>query len=342
MKSKESKIEKIVSKKEEVSKEANLEQELSPEVIEKTMEKVQDTNAKGLAYSVIKNENLEQILNQGLLGTLTPREDITPAKWIRYGPERRTSVVYFSIVGRRYGRYWQPNELEIRNSLLMSVYSEPRIAIILDLTHFKEEIPSSLRSRLEKRIIPRSNTFWCDDPMVEESWERNFFGLRPRDRKILERIKSEREDITEKGEPKSSSDYGFALSPRVAPRLFRGIVCKAVRKKTDEEIIQDIKKRVSQGDIFIPGYPDLERMKEAEKKENYYSYTDKDPEIIRKMVEKTVFLMRKIYKGKEHLLLPIYDVHGNLWWPKKMSYEEVKRFVEEKHRGKKEDNNLSK
>jgi len=29
-------------------------------------------------------------------------------------------------------------------------------------------------------------------------------------------------------------------------------------------------------------------------------------------------------------LLPVYDVCGNLWWPKQMSYEEVKKFVEER------------
>ena len=35
-------------------------------------------------------------------------------------------------------------------------------------------------------------------------------------------------------------------------------------------------------------------------------------------------------KEKPHLINPIYDVNGNLLWPKQMSYEEVKTFVSEK------------
>ena len=47
-------------------------------------------------------------------------------------------------------------------------------------------------------------------------------------------------------------------------------------------------------------------------------------------------IMLKIYKGKEELLIPIYDFRGNLWWPKRMSYEEVKKFIEERNKNKKE------
>lgn len=41
-------------------------------------------------------------------------------------------------------------------------------------------------------------------------------------------------------------------------------------------------------------------------------------------------MMLEKYKGKENLLIPIYDVHGNLLWPKQMNYEEVKKFVAER------------
>jgi hypothetical protein len=44
----------------------------------------------------------------------------------------------------------------------------------------------------------------------------------------------------------------------------------------------------------------------------------------------------KAYKEKQKMLLPIYDIEGNLLWPKQMSYEEVKKFVEEREKRKEE------
>ncbi len=49
---------------------------------------------------------------------------------------------------------------------------------------------------------------------------------------------------------------------------------------------------------------------------------------------------REIYKYKEKLLLPIYDIKGNLLWPKQMSYEEVKKFVAEREAKKTQNENL--
>jgi hypothetical protein len=34
--------------------------------------------------------------------------------------------------------------------------------------------------------------------------------------------------------------------------------------------------------------------------------------------------MKKIYEEKNILPLPIYDLDGNLLWPRKMDYEEIK------------------
>jgi hypothetical protein len=40
--------------------------------------------------------------------------------------------------------------------------------------------------------------------------------------------------------------------------------------------------------------------------------------------------MLDVFKDRANLLLPIYDLVGNLLWPKQMSYEEVKKFVAER------------
>ena len=48
-------------------------------------------------------------------------------------------------------------------------------------------------------------------------------------------------------------------------------------------------------------------------------------------VGQIVVIMRK-----ENVLLPLYSDAGDLIWPKKMSYEEVKKFVAEREHMKKE------
>ena len=48
-------------------------------------------------------------------------------------------------------------------------------------------------------------------------------------------------------------------------------------------------------------------------------------------------IMQEEYKNKQELNLPIYDVDGNLYWPKQMTYEEVKKFVAERDKDKKEE-----
>jgi hypothetical protein len=45
----------------------------------------------------------------------------------------------------------------------------------------------------------------------------------------------------------------------------------------------------------------------------------------------------KLMAGNKNVLLPIYDVHGNLLWPKQMNYEEVKKFVTEREKQKEEE-----
>jgi hypothetical protein len=60
--------------------------------------------------------------------------------------------------------------------------------------------------------------------------------------------------------------------------------------------------------------------------EPYDQFVAKAQEVVKNMTE--------IYKDKPNYILPIYDVHGNLLWPRQMSYEEVKAFVTERDKKK--------
>lgn len=90
------------------------EKELSPETIEKIMEKVRDINAEGVAYSIIggsrttgtrggEGENslysLQRVLREGLLGG----EGMGyrgPERWAKDARAREFTRVHFNIVGR--------------------------------------------------------------------------------------------------------------------------------------------------------------------------------------------------------------------------------------------------
>lgn len=56
--------------------------------------------------------------------------------------------------------------------------------------------------------------------------------------------------------------------------------------------------------------------------------------------EYTLESMKKSFSNKksgENLYIPIYDLDGSLLWPKKMSYERVKRFIAERDKKKQEE-----
>ena len=51
---------------------------------------------------------------------------------------------------------------------------------------------------------------------------------------------------------------------------------------------------------------------------------------MKQRVEWIVKAMKEVDKDHAERLVPIYDIHGNLLWPKRMSYEEVKKMVKER------------
>jgi len=79
---------KVVGEAQEEAEVENLEKELSPEIIEKIMEKVEDINKRGTAFSVISPEyptpklesgesKLGSILKNGLVGTSPKQPGMT-------------------------------------------------------------------------------------------------------------------------------------------------------------------------------------------------------------------------------------------------------------------------
>ena len=103
-------------------------------------------------------------------------------------------------------------------------------------------------------------------------------------------------------------ETGFVVSHRVAPRDFKGIIFRPVNKI--------IVNAGAGGDEWASETAEV--------------IMETDPEVLNTKFRLLIEQMLESYAGKPELLLPVYDVKGNLLWPKQMSRREVNKFVEER------------
>ncbi|MGA2417802.1 MAG: hypothetical protein ABSF55_00985 [Candidatus Staskawiczbacteria bacterium] len=90
------------------SQESKIETGLPAEAVKAIMGKVQDINADGTAFSVLKGvfdsepQNLGKVLESGLLGNPYQKraKSVDRADWAKNVKEKKDAVVYFNILGR--------------------------------------------------------------------------------------------------------------------------------------------------------------------------------------------------------------------------------------------------
>jgi hypothetical protein len=278
-----------------------IEKELSPELIEKIMDKVEDVNKKGMAYHVlgaasseVKSMGVLNVLKRdlqfGLLGNMgrvSPRKNLieeyskfkdqnpsfSEKNWAKSVRKFKPAPVFFNIVGRSEISLWNRRlypyaKFEIANSTWVRS-KEDKIVITFDLSKFKEVEDIELFKNPENL---KTNTYYNDCPSV--------------------------------GSPGyANTEEGFILSSRVAPRFFKGIVFNLLSNEKNDKG-ENIRKDCT------------------------------DPVMMQERADEIVSTMKEAYKNREDMLLPVYDVYGNLYWPKNMNYKEVKKFVAEKNKEK--------
>ncbi|MFA6918527.1 MAG: hypothetical protein WC244_00200 [Patescibacteria group bacterium] len=271
--------------------------ELLPEVVERIMEKIQDINKPGTGFHsvrILEDDNstikLGGILRKGLLGKLNPNSP--EQDWVSAVRKKMGAVVFFNIVGRDL------RKIEDAHWFRPIGTSQTSLGIIFDTADFKEntEIANyALDYDLGKR--------------EKLQYKSNTFGAHARPG-------SEREEYFEEGD-RRIPDYseGYALSFRIAPDRFKGIVIRAMAEQTEEEMDNLYKKQP-----YVP--------QEVLRKIHRYKEVD-DDESKQNKANEIATLMRKIYGDRVDFLLPIYDAHGNLLWPRQISYNEVREIVKE-------------
>lgn len=298
-----------------------VEQELSPEQIERIMEKVIDIYEYGTAYVSLprggKNgiggtfpNTMKKVLQEGLLGIPVENFDKKNAKsdlkkeWLANIKKVRSGEVHFNIVGRTLaieninasGRINEFKDSEPgkagkpfpRLKALSDYYGYPMI--VFDISRFKELEP-----------VLGSDQFFREMSIPQKS---GTFRIRTYEEGSVDQVPDEYGNIG------IAPEYGFLLSFRVAPRNFKGFV---VYHEDDKDSLVTIMKQAC--------------------KDN--------PE---KMLP--IYLQTKIPSHHEsHVYYPIYNAESDmeeyerytkeigsfeLVWPKKMSDNEVRQLVKDR------------
>lgn len=200
------------------------------------MEKVQDVNKKGTAFSSVFDKNLSSVLKLGLLGT-GPKgkargmsgqqtEEERKKTWIENVRKEREGVVFFNIIGPSGNDRGEPSTIKTAS------FNEGT-TIIFDLSKFTPDFPLKTDQYGhgeggEQKINTYRYGFdsYHHERPDKETARKNYEGD-----DMAEFNKNWRGYL-----PVIDKDYGFTLSFRVAPRLFKGLVIEPERKMNDQEI----------------------------------------------------------------------------------------------------------
>jgi hypothetical protein len=333
--------------------------DLNPEALEIIMKKVRDIDAPGQAFTFYVpihslddgenffdtvqdtgEETLVGILQNGILGhdksveinpTVGPatggvgnwKKDSKVTTWKEQMQARKSNIqVHFNITGRVQLSNPSINNgnFSKREVARTTLWSSRRFGFLYAINALNE-----INFRSDKL---KATQFRENDTGVDTPWGQ--------DRKKM----------------KVNDEFGFVLKNRVAPRWLRGIVMNFWRPRYSKAMLDDllIKKIIKHKEDYNqePSAFDISKMKSEitdsilknEEKEwsdltlpfeNKYfprqmqiQETDSDAQD-----EQVLFVaetMMKALPNKIELWLPIYDLNGNLRWPKKIKYEEIKKL----------------
>ncbi len=293
--------------------------ELTPEIEAMVMEKVQDIDTEGIAYSVIDDGKLPDILKYGLLGQSWEKEDKKPGQsntseiWKNDIRKKKAMHVFANIV-KRNAESVKGKDLNGNN------LPEPEL-----------QASYHVRSLTNKIIV-------LFDP-------ENYLLTEPGGRSEKQKAGTYKADAAELSQFRSVypwTEWGYLFAYRVPPRFFEGLVFRKVREQTDEEkysLVEEAQQKQPDREACIFGryYKfhefDTQKLLKVLEKQSLGVYLgpidESDPKILKEHALELAKEQVESFRKKEYLL-PIYDVHGNLWWPRQMSYEEVKKFVAER------------
>jgi hypothetical protein len=254
--------------------------ELTAEVETKVMEKVQDIDKGGTAFTSIRNgvdkTKIIDILRSGLLGNdgFTSRGKETNfsdrvENWKKGTREWNlpSNRIWFNIVGRIANI---SGSQQIKQTHMANFTA----TILFDLSDYKELPPGSLsaiqdKGRPDFKVLGRFSSESTTGKM----------------KYYFEKAKNNFSNNPMHSSHKTDQGTGFSTAFRISPHMFTGIVIDSSSESTRQSVID---------------------------------------------------AMADLTQENSSLIQPVYDLDGNLLWPKQMSYYEVKQFVVEREANKEE------
>lgn len=224
------------------------ESELSPEIIEKIMGKVQDINAPGTPFHVWHGESVDQIqypLKEGILGLHHKAEDpeLRRTQWKKQMKEE-PKMVYFNIMGRQDTVDGSILKKMEDTAWLVEREEKISIAFIFDLTGYEEIAPTKdITHTINSRSFPRKSfSVHLFSVHGKGEWEKLFGKHTPGSTEVAAHYREGDRHIDATGRPVAILDYGFMLPNRIAPRAFKGIVLqqRKIERKTSQDIAREI------------------------------------------------------------------------------------------------------
>ena len=288
--------------------------------IKNIKEKLIDIEQLDLGYSLTTIERLKDIMNEGLVGLSPDRDGIDRSSFgnknskeeyladLKKNKKENIPEVFFNIVGRTsyVDEPIAPHEHSSLKAGLSNMYSvNDQIVVIFDTSSFNE---------VDYR-----------EEQTQEGWkERSCTNLKHKQFMIH---KDRENRVNSRGKVVAYPDMGFKLSPRVPPRFIKGLVFKNFITLNASELpikLDYSKSFWHNGKYYKFKLSDSEGLPW---KTTGWETQDFNPDNL----EKRALEIAQIMLDSRGQIVPIYDEKGNMWWPQKMSHEEiVKMKAEEK------------
>ncbi|MEK9155647.1 MAG: hypothetical protein AAB839_03285 [Patescibacteria group bacterium] len=298
---------------------------------EAAMRKAGDIDTPGIGYSFIHHSDqsldvLRRTLKDGLLGFADSDKVRSRTTWANATRDEGTNVAYFNIVGRAQDTVRAKGDArrEIGRSRYARDVSSSRTAVLFDVGRYTEEAPSwrHVRDRRDSR------TYRADDYRAEEDLRRRIETTGSSKRNVLQRLRGRLwgkfEFIDDEGRARPDSEFGFTLSHRVPSRNFTGIVFQESHQLSQEHMYEILRREIRSGDLAKG--TDLDKEIAARQQGGFFGITlETDPAALRARAESIAAVMHEEYQGNPDRCLPIYDTFGNMWWPKEIPYQDLKR-----------------
>jgi len=286
-------VEGPIKNEEKKPEETSKSQPLSPEVLEKVMEKVCDINGKNVGVNVAFANDA----SWPLLPNISPEGEDKMKSILENGLLGRSRDEVFKTVSLKDKQEWAREARQHNRD--KSCDSHPNVYFILpDISDkIKDAEPMPLKDNIYLKRFGG----------IALIFDTSTLHFKPHGDYFLNKneyhIKDYTWDTVTYNE--DTGPWQFITKARISPKKFKGLVVLPSKSNTVQEI---------EGDYIA----------------------DISAEALSRSLEKIIEIQKSVNIEHQNLLVPIYDVGGNMLWPKQMSYEEVKKFVEERDKEKNE------